>query len=54
MSMFEPPYVATYHWLHITTKSEGTSIYQGESKAEMLVFLNRCNSQNPGQWQYWY
>jgi len=49
-----PPYVATYKWLHVETGQQGTSVYQGESEQQMLVFLNRCNSQNPGTWQYWY
>lgn len=48
------PYIATYHWLHIKTGQQGLGVYQGESLHAMLVFLNRCNSQNPGTWMYWY
>jgi hypothetical protein len=47
-------YIAKYHWLHTKTGQQGTSVYQGESEHALLVFLNRCNSQNPGQWHYWY
>lgn len=48
------PYVATYHWLHIPTGERGLSVFQGENEHQLLVFLNRCNSQNPGTWHYWY
>ena len=48
------PYVATYHWLHIPTGERGSSVFQGENEHQLLVFLNRCNSQNPGTWHYWY
>jgi hypothetical protein len=47
----------TYHWLNIKTGKRGTSttaLYEYSSEAALLVFLNRCNSQNPGTWQYWY
>ena len=47
-------YHAEYHWRNIRTGAEGVSHYQGESLHALLVFLNRCNSQSPGQWQYWY
>ena len=48
------PFTATYNWLNIKTGKTGVSQYNGESEHAMLVFLNRCNSQSPGQWQYWY
>jgi hypothetical protein len=44
----------TYNWLHITTKTQGTSVFRGVSEHDLIVFLNRCNSQNPGLWLYWY
>jgi hypothetical protein len=47
-------YIATYNWLHVKTGQQGTAVYQGESEHELLVFLNHSNSQNPGQWHYWY
>jgi len=47
-------YIGEYHWLHIATGKTGVSRYQGESLNALLVFLNRCNSQSAGQWQYWY
>ena len=47
-------YIGEYHWLHIKTGATGVSQYQGESLHALLVFLNRCNSQSAGQWQYWY
>lgn len=43
-----------YNWLHITTGTQGESEFLGESEFALLTFLNRCNSQNPGLWAYWY
>ena len=44
----------TYHWLHIPTGKTGLSTGQFENRLEFLKFLNRCNSQSAGTWQYWY
>jgi hypothetical protein len=50
----------TYNVLHITTGKRIESTFMStktnmtDAVAELLLFLNRCNSQNPGTWQYWY
>jgi hypothetical protein len=43
-----------YHWLNIGTGRRGISDFYCAALCNLLVFLNRCNAQDPGVWQYWY
>ena len=47
----------TYHWLHIKSGQRGVNTTLPDrfiTAAELLEFLNRCNEQGCGIWQYWY